>query len=200
MTLETAFAEIQQFWPGGLPFAFGRGGAAARLSAEFGRPLPPDLVAYLDAVAPAEEVEFATVGNPLQLYGLARLGPQQPGYSFNPVTQEPLPYWNTAFFLLADEGADPVVLDLGQPAAGIRKLLHGAGSWDEGDTVADTLGQFLLCSAALHHALTAFEDEPFVDDERGFNLAPQAAAWLFPRLKAWAGPHYGAWSGVFDNA
>ncbi|RYY15712.1 MAG: hypothetical protein EOO36_12250 [Cytophagaceae bacterium] len=199
MTLENAFAEIQQFWPGGLPFAFGRGRAASRLSAEFGRPLPPDLVTYLDSVAPAEDVEFATVGNPLQLYGLARLGPQQPGYSFNPLTQQPLPDWNPAFFLLADEGADPVVLDLGQPAAGIQKLLHGAGSWDEGATIADTLGQFLLCSAALHHALTAFEDEPVVDDARGFNLAPQAAAWLFPRLKAWAGPHYSAWCGDFDN-
>ena len=86
-----------------------------------------------------------------------------------------------------------MVLDLGQPAAGIQKLLHGAGSWDEGHPVADTLGQFLLCSAALHHALHAFEDEPILDDAQGFNLAPQAAAWLFPRLKAWAGPHYGAW-------
>ena len=200
MTLETAFAEIQQFWPGGLPFAFGRGGAAGRLSAEFGRPLPPDLVMYLNAVAPTQEVEFATVGNPLQLYGLGRLGPQQPSYSFNPVTQKPLPDWNPAFFLLADEGADPVMLDLDQPAAGIQKLLHGAGSWETGDTVADTLGQFLLCSAALHHALTAFEDEPLVEDARGFNLAPQAAAWLLPRLKTWAGPHYGAWSVVFDNA
>ncbi|OGX81563.1 SMI1/KNR4 family protein [Hymenobacter coccineus] len=200
MTLETAFAEIQQFWPTGLPFAFGRGQAAARLSAEFGRPFPPDLVAYLDRVAPAEDMEFATVGNPLQLYGLARLGPQQPGYSFNPVTQTPLPDWNPAFFLLADEGADPLVLDLGQPAAGIRKLLHGAGNWDEGDPVADTLGQFLLCSAARHHALQAFEDEPIVDDAQGFRLAPQAAAWLFPRLKTWARAHYAAWCAAFDNA
>jgi hypothetical protein len=200
MTLETAFAEIQQFWPSGLPFAFGRGRAAARLSAEYDRPLPPDLATYLDTVAPAEDVFFDTVGNPLQLYGLARLGPQQPGYSFNPVTQKPLPDWNPAFFLLADEGADPVVLDLGQPAAGIQKLLHGAGSWDEGLPVADTLGQFLLCSAALHHALHAFEDEPIIDDARGFNLAPRAAAWLFPRLKTWAGPHYAAWCTGFDNA
>jgi hypothetical protein len=129
MTLEAAFAEMQQFWPAGLPFAFGRGRAAARLSTEFGRPFPPDLVTYLDRVAPAEDVEFATVGNPLQLHGLARLGPQQPGYSFNPVTRTPLPAWNPAFFLLADEDADPIVLDLGQPAAGLRKLLHGTGSW-----------------------------------------------------------------------
>jgi len=200
MTIETAFAEMQQFWPTGLPFAFGYGRAAVRLSAAFGRPFPPDLVTYLDKIAPAEDVEFVTVGNPLQLYGLARLGPQQPGYSFNPVTQTPLPDWNPAFFLLADEGADPVVFDLGQPTAGIRKLLHGAGSWDEGAAVADTLGQFLLCSAALHHALQAFEDDPFIDDAQGFQLAPRAAAWLFPRLQAWAGPHYGAWCAAFDNA
>ena len=200
MTLETAFAEIQQFWPTGLPFAFGRGRAATRLSAEFGHAFPPDLVTYLDTVAPAEDVEFATIGNPLLLYGLARLGPQQPGYSFNPVTQRPLLDWNPAFFLLADEGADPVVLDLGQPAAGLRKLLHGAGSWEEGDLVADTLGQFLLCSAARHHALHAFEDEPIIDDTHGFRLAPQAAAWLFPRLKTWAGAHYAAWCADFDNS
>jgi hypothetical protein len=162
MTLENAFAEMQQFWPGGLPFAFGRGRAAARLTAEFGCPLPPDLVTYLDAVAPAEDVFFDTVGNPLQLYGLDRLGTQQPGYNFNPVTQQPLPDWNPAYFLLADEGADPVIMHLRQPAAGIQKLLHGAGSWDEGDTIADTIGQFLLCCAALHHALHAFEDAPII--------------------------------------
>ena len=58
----------------------------------------------------------------------------------------------------------------------------------------------MLCSAALHHALTAFEHPHIIDDERGFNLAPQAAAWLFPRMKAWAEPHYAAWCSAFDNA
>ena len=200
MTLETAFAEIQQFWPGGLPFAFCRGGVAARLGAEFGRPLPPDLVTYLDAVAPAEDVEFDTVGNPLCLYGLDRLGARQPGYSWDPTTDTPLDGWPASFFLLGDEGADPVLLDLDQPELGIQKLWHGEGDWEIGDTVADTLGQFLLCSAALHHALTAFGPEPISHDARRLMLAPTAAAWLFPRLKAWAGPHYSAWSGVFDNA
>lgn len=200
MTLETAFAEISRFWPGGHPFAFGHGQAADRLTVEFGRPLPAELRQYLDVVAPAADVNFDTVGNPLTLYGLERLGAQQPGYSFNPLTQKSIPEWNAAFFLLADEGADPILLDLEQPELGVQRLRHGAGSWAAGDTLADSLGQFILCAAALHHALTAFEAEPIVDDARGFNLAPQAAAWLFARMRQWAGPYYDVWCSVFDNA
>jgi hypothetical protein len=200
MTLETAFAEIQKFWPGGQPFVFGHGGAAGRLAAEFGRPLPPDLVAYLDTYAPTEGVEFDTVGNPLYLYGLDQLGVRQPGYNWNPVTSTPIDGWPASFFLLGDEGADPVLLDLDQPELGIQKLWHGEGDWETGAPVADTLGQFLLCSAALHHALHTFEAEPLVDGDQGFSLAPAAAAWLLPRLKTWAGPHYRTWSTVFANA
>ena len=200
MTFDEAFAEIRQFWPGGAPFAFGHGAAAGRLAAEFGRELPTELVTYLDTVAPAEEVGFSTVGNPFYLYGLNRLGVRQPGYNWNPVTNALITDWPAGFFLLGDEGADPVLLDLDQPGLGIQKQMHGAGDWNTGETVADTIGQFLLCSAALHHALKAFEQEPIVDDERGFNLAPQAAAWLFPRMKTWAGPYYPAWCSTFDNA
>lgn len=193
-------AEIGQFWPGGRPFVFGHGQAAAELAAGFGRPLPDELRHYLDVVAPAADVDFETVGNPLTLYGLSRLGPQQPGYSFNPLSQTPIPGWNPAHFLLADEGADPVLLDLDQPALGVLRLQHGTGQWAAGETLADSLGQFILCAAALHHALTAFEDEAIIDDERGFNLAPRAAAWLFPRMRRWAGPYYDAWCSVFANA
>lgn len=200
MTLTDALTEIRQFWPGPLPFATRPGAAAGRLAAEFQRELPADLVAYLDTVAPAQDVELETVGNPLRLYGLQSLGVQQPGYNWNPVTQAVIADWPAAFFLLADEGGDPVLLDLDQPELGIRKLWHGEGDWETGEAVADTLGQFLLCSTALHHALTAFEQPRILDDERGFNLAPPAAAWLFPRLKSWAGPYYGTWCSVFDNA
>jgi len=200
MTFDEAFAEIRRFWPDGAPFAFGHGAAAGRLAAEFGRELPPELVTYLDTVAPAAEVAFRTVGNPLYLYGLDQLGVRQPGYNWNPVTNAPIEDWPPGFFLLGDEGADPVLLDLDRPELGIQKLGHGEGDWETGGTMADTLGQFLLCSAALHHALTAFEAEWLIDDERGFNLAPQAAAWLFPRMRTWAGPYYQAWCSAFDNA
>ena len=151
MTFDEAFAEIGQFWPGETPFGFGHGAAAGRLAAEFGRAFPPELVTYLDMVVPAQEEAFDTVGNPLCLYGLGRLGVQQPGYNWNPVTNAPIIGWPDSFFLLGDEGTDSVLLDLHRP-------------------------------------------------ERGFNLAPQAAAWLFPRMKTWAGPHYSAWCAEFDNA
>lgn len=200
MTLHNAFHEISQFWPGGQPFAFGHGAAAERLAAEYNQPLPEELRTYLDTIAPVEDVDFRTVGNPFSLYGLGRLGVRQDGYNWNSVTNTPIEDWPASFFMLGDEGADPVLLDLDQPELGIQKLWHGEGNWENGDTMADTLGQFLLCSAALHHALTAFETERITDDERGFNLAPQAAAWLFPRMKVWAGPHYRAWCSVFDNA
>ena len=200
MTFDEAFAEIRQFWPDETPFGFGHGAVAGRLAAEFGRALPVELATYLDVIAPSEEVDFRTVGNPFCLYGLDRLGVRQPGYNWNPVTDAPIAGWPASFFLLGDEGADPVLLDLARPERGIQKLWHGAGNWEMGDTVADTLGQLILCSAALHYALTAFEEEAISDDERGFNLAPQAAAWLFPRMKIWAGPHYDAWCAVFDNA
>lgn len=127
MTLTEAFTKIQQFWPGGLPFAFGRGAAAGRLAAEFGRQLPTELAAYLDTFVPAEDVEFATVGNPLRLYGLGSLGRRQPGYNWNPVTAAPIAGWPAGFFMLGDEGADPVLLDLDQPALSIRRLRHGQG-------------------------------------------------------------------------
>ena len=200
MTFDEAFAEIGQFWPGETPFVFGHGAAAGRLAAEFNQEFPAELVTYLDMVVPAQEVAFDTVSNPLYLYGLDRLGVRQPGYNWNPVTSAPIEDWPASFFLLGDEGADPVLLDLDRPERGIQKMRHGEGNWETGDTVAGTLGQFLLCSAALHHALTAFEEDVIIDDERGFNLASLAAAWLFPRMKTWAGPHYGAWCAVFDNA
>jgi hypothetical protein len=65
------------------------------------------------------------------------------------------------------------------------------------DVQLDTVGNPYACIAS---AATAFKQLRIINGERGFNLAPRAAAWLFPRLKTWAGPHYAAWCAAFDNA
>lgn len=101
--------------------------------------------------------------------------------------------------MFADEGADPILIDLENTENGIQKLQHGAGSWDYGSTVADNFGQFILCCAAQHHALNNFEEEPFVDDENGFCLADDAAKWYFPKMKEWAGKYYEQWCADLDN-
>jgi hypothetical protein len=64
-----------------------------------------------------------------------------------------------------------VLLDLDQPELGIQKLWHGEGDWKAGATVAD-LGQFLLGSAAWHHALTVGGPEPLSPGGRSLAVFP----------------------------
>ena len=100
--------------------------------------------------------------------------------------------------LFADEGADPIIIDLSAGHSAVFRAIHGFGTW-EFDVVADSIGQFLLCCAALHHAMTHWGIEAIVDDENGFNLAEEPAQWLFPKMKDWAGVHDSTWCSVFDN-
>jgi cell wall assembly regulator SMI1 len=201
MQLPEAFRTIKEFWrEPAWPFGQGTNPQEiARISQEFSYELPPTLREYL-AVAPAQNVLFNTVGNPMEVYGLRKLQYRQDGYNFNSVTNQEIPDWPAHWFMLADEGADPVIIDLQAPETGVRKLYHGGGDWDEGEDIADSIGQFLLCSAALHHALRHFTNDPIIDDASGFNLAPEPAAWLFPRIKQWAPTHYEAWCSTFENS
>lgn len=202
MTLENALIEIRSFWNEGEDFPFGESKNnhhIDRLEEEFSVILPDNLKNYVKDFAPAKDFYFDTVGNPMCIYGIENLKFKQNGYNFNPVKNAEIENWNKGFFLFADEGADPVIIDFDNLEEGIQKLMHGAGSWDNGEIVADTFGQFLLCSAALHHALNSFEEESIIDDEDGFNLADEAAEWYFKNMKKWAGDYYDEWCSVFDN-
>jgi hypothetical protein len=202
MTTESAIKEIAGFWNDDQELSFGKVDNTLhteRIEAEFGITLQDMLSDYIKNFAPSEDFYFETVGNPIRVYGIDNLKFKQDGYTFNPVQKKDIEDWNRNLFILADEGADPVVIDLKNTSDGIIKLSHGQGNWERGETVANTIGQFLLCSAALHHALTGFEEEAIVDDEKGFNLAPAAAKWYFTNMKKWAGGYYEEWCSVFDN-
>lgn len=202
MTLENALIEIKRFWKEGEDFPFGKSknnNHIDRLEKEFGATLPDSLKNYIKDFAPTKDFDFDTVGNPMCVYGIENLKFKQNGYNFNSVDNIEIENWNKGFFIFADEGADPVIIDFDNLDDGIQKLMHGTGSWDDGEIVADTFGQFLLCSAALHHALNNFEEEPIIDDEEGFNLAEEAGEWYFKNMKKWAGDYYDEWCSVFDN-
>jgi len=170
----------------------------ARIEKEFDRQLPDDLREYVHKYAPAESIDFESVGNCLQLYAISELAFKQDGYNFNSVLNETIEDWPSEYFIIGSEGADPIVYDMENLE--IIKLEHGTGDWENGEIVADSIGQFLLCCSAMDHALTAFEDEAIVDDENGFCLAPDAAKWLFPKMKKWAGDYYDEWCSILENS
>ncbi len=202
MTLEAALTKIKTFWNSNDLLPFGKSDNSHhldRLKTEFGVVIPDMVHDYIKSFTPSKDFYFDTVGNPMCVYGINNLKYKQDGYSYNPVKKEAIENWEKSFFIFADEGADPVIIDLNAIEDGIQKLIHGTGNWNNGEIVADTFGQFILCSAAQHHALNNFGDDPIIDDERGFNLTDKAAKWYFKNMKIWASNYYDEWCSVFDN-
>ncbi|MCC7645420.1 MULTISPECIES: SMI1/KNR4 family protein [unclassified Janthinobacterium] len=68
----------------------------------------------------------------LSLYGAAELVKAQHGYAWNPVSQETIAGWPDQYLVIADAGADPYCLDLGNIADGdapVYHAEHGMGAW-----------------------------------------------------------------------
>ena len=59
----------------------------------------------------------------LDLYGAADLLAAQNGYSFNPVTQEPIDGWPEAYVVVANHAGDPYVMDLSSGATDDAPIL-----------------------------------------------------------------------------
>ncbi|MFL0088078.1 SMI1/KNR4 family protein [Tenacibaculum maritimum] len=170
-----------------------------RIKEEFSQELPEELRVYIQYVAPLNDFYFDTVGNPMRLYSIQNLKKMQDGYNYNTVQQKPIEGWPENYFIIADEGGDPVVIDLESGTTKMKQLIHGSESWAYGTTIAGSIEQFLLCNSALHYTLNEFEEEVIIDDENGFCLAPKAAEWYFKNMKVWAGSYYEQWCTIFDN-
>lgn len=202
MKLEIALDHIKKFWINDKIFPFGQSNNSnhiERLQTELGILIPDIVQDYIQNYAPSQDFWFDTFGNPMRVYGIDNLKYKQLGYNYNPVKNEIIEGWKNSFFIFADEGADPFIIDFNEIGDGIKRLISGVGSWDNGEVIADTFGQFLLCSAAQHHAFNSFEDDPVIDNDKGFNLADNAAKWYFKNMKNWAGDYYKEWCSVFDN-
>ncbi|HSI49237.1 MAG TPA: SMI1/KNR4 family protein [Ideonella sp.] len=203
MNLNDALQEIRTFWAEpAFPF---RGGGRQRLAVietEFERTFPLELRDYIATIISPGPFSFTAVGNPIDVYGYDDLLKRLEGYNYNPLTREELEEWSPEWFLIGDEGADPIIVELGGTGVSspVLQAMHGEGDWNF-EIIASSLGQFILLTAARHHALHMLPfDQLIIDNENGFNLAGSAAEWLFPRVKRWAPEFYDSWVGAFDNA
>ncbi|MFT7371541.1 MAG: hypothetical protein ACI9T9_000217 [Oleiphilaceae bacterium] len=159
---------------------------------------PPELKAYIDAICPKESVAFQGVGNPIVLCASSELSWRMEGYNVNPETNEAINSWHDDWFLIAHEGGEPIIVKLDDQnnRSIVYSAMHGDAAWDF-FPIADSIGQFLVCTAALEHAMNFPGLEEPLDDN--FNLLGEAAQWLFPLLRHYAGPYYEEWASVFEN-
>jgi hypothetical protein len=175
---------------------------SSSLEQEKGVKFPPEFKEYIDQFAPDSKFYFTCVGNALEILSRGQLSWFMDGYNFNSVLNEPIEEWNDDWFIFADEGADPVIVKLSEKTelSTVYKAMHGAGKW-EFHPVADSIGQFLLCAAAVHHALSGFDiEDSIIDNEDGFNLAEEPSVWLYPFIEKYAAEYYDEWVSVFENS
>ncbi len=159
---------------------------------------PLELKDYIDNICPNKSLSFESVGHPVELLPKADISWKMLGYNVSLATNEKINNWNDAWFLIGSEGGDPIIVNLNEndSTSVVYSAMRGAGDW-EFCPIADSIGQFLVCAAAVEHALTFPGVEEPLDE--AFNLVGEAARWFFPFLKANAGEYYDEWASVFEN-
>ena len=175
-----------------IPWHGGGAPALATLAKEFAEyQLPQDIAAYVSDFAPRNSIELEGQGNSICVYGIGGapcLSARQAGYSFDASTGQQIGDSQSRWFMLGDEGADPIIVDLTAPNAGVLTAFHGEGDW-EFFPIADTLGQFLICSTAVDFTLAKWG----VQYRNEGALPAGARSWLDTVLGRWAGEHYELW-------
>jgi hypothetical protein len=96
--------------------------------------LPTDYLSYLAKYPKKGKfIDDERFANGLSLYGASELIKRQEGYSYNPVKKKPIDVWPKEYVVIADDGADPYVLDLSKSDGKDAPVLfayHGEGEWD----------------------------------------------------------------------
>lgn len=199
MNLQEAIGLINSFsQPGRIGVVADGTAVSDALESEKSITFPTELKAYIDKVCPQNKLSFEGVGYPVDIISKRDISWKMPGFNVNAVTGKEISSWNESWFLIANEGGEPIIVKLDEQGSSsvVYSALQGEGPWDF-CPIADSIGQFLFCAAAVEHALN-FPGvvEPLDDD---FNLAPEAAQWLFPLIKKHANAYYDEWLSVFEN-
>jgi hypothetical protein len=204
MNFEEAILLIKSFWrEPQFPFGSDNLEEVFRLEKEFGVELPTELRTYLASYAPGFDFSFETVGNPICLYKPQSISSQLVGYNWNPITSDQIDGWLPTWFLIGDEGADPIMVDLTirDVSSPVFQAPHGIGRWDF-SSVSHSIPLYMVLVSAQHHALTGFgkRANSIAYDEHGCKLIEPAASWYFSFLKELIPGLYNRWTESFSNA
>ncbi len=204
MNFEEAIALIRSFWrEPHFPFESNHPEEVPRLEKEFGLEFPVELRTYLSRYAPDNDFRFETPGEPIYLYQPRGISAQLEGYNWNPITSEKIDGWLPTWFLIGDEGADPIMVDLARQGGTcpVFQAIHGTGAWNF-SLVSHSIPLYMVLVSAQHRALTGFgkRGSVIVDEEGGLTLMEPAASWYFSFLKKLIPDLYEHWTQSFSNA
>ncbi len=132
--------------------------------------LPDPLRRFYADVGP-HNIDVVGYGNSTTLPSLAHLWERQAGYRWDGLTNEPIDDWHDNWLVVADEGADPYIYDIG--AGRVLFAQHGAGEWDAGEIYQD-LNTMAACIATL--GCVIIDSDDFVDENCDINPACRAGA------------------------
>lgn len=146
-------------------------------------PLPEALADFYAQVGPWGETYHAQVGptgvsldiggNPVDIPPLHKLWQLQAGYRWNAVDGEPLADWSEHWLVIADQGADPFILDI---ASGeVLFAFHGAGAWAP-KRLAATLDTAFGALATMANSMAELGDDAFDDSDELLATARTAVA------------------------
>jgi hypothetical protein len=146
-------------------------------------PLPQALADFYAQVGPWGETRHAQIGptglsleiggNPVDIPPLHKLWPLQAGYRWNAADGKRLADWPEHWLVIADQGADPFILDT---ASGeVLFAFHGAGAW-EPHRLAATLETAFGGLATMANTMAELGDDAFDDSDELLATARAAVA------------------------
>lgn len=150
--------------------------------------LPEPLEAYYREIGPLGDfindrvgfagVSISTVGNPFDLWPLARLWDLQAGYRWHGLTGERLEGWDDAWLMIASQGGDPFIFKLS--SGEILFAQHGGGAWNP-EVIFPDIITMTACLATIGQVCDEAGDDLWTEDE---SVNPAFRAILETRLTA----------------
>ncbi|MCR8382790.1 hypothetical protein NS877_09365 [Pseudomonas aeruginosa] len=138
--------------------------------------LPAELECFYREVGPLD-CTLESAGNPFFLPSLARLWQRQAGYRWHGISGERLSGWQDDWLVVADQGADPFILETG--SGRILFDLHGGRGWDPAPCF-DDLWQMAASLACFGEVWSGAGEDILLDD---CSVAPRYRQQLVDELQ-----------------